>query len=129
MSNANNLKNGEATQFRTGEEQVEIARQGGIASGKARREKKSLRMLAEMLVGLEIKGKKNQQVLEALGIPEEEWNHKTLCVLGMIKEAEKGNVKAFEKVQELIGEDRDEEYIEDLSEAEERAFGYKDENA
>ena len=108
---------------------VEEASKGGQNSVKARREKKSLRMLAEMLVELEIKGKKNQQVLEALGIPEEEWNHKTLCVLGMIKEAEKGNVKAFEKVQELIGEDRDEEYIEDLSEAEAMAFGYKDENA
>lgn len=121
--------NAEATQFRSGEEAVENGRKGGIASGQARREKKTLRMLAKMLVGLEIKGKKNQQVLEVLGIPEEEWNHKTLCVLGMIKEAEKGNVKAFEKVQELIGEDRDEEYIEDLSEAEARAFGYKDENA
>lgn len=126
---ANENKNLIPQSERTKDEQREIARMGGIASGKARREKKSLRMLAEMLVGLEIKGKKNQQVLEALGIPEEEWNHKTLCVLGMIKEAEKGNVKAFEKVQELIGEDRDEEYIEDLSEAEERAFGYKDENA
>lgn len=115
--------------IRTESEAREKGRNGGIASGKARREKKSLRMLAEMLVGLEIKGRKNQQVLEALGIPEEEWNHKTLCVLGMIKEAEKGNVKAFEKVQELIGEDMDEEYIEDLSEAEARAFGYKDENA
>lgn len=108
---------------------VEEQSAGGKKSAQTRREKKSLRMLAEMLVGLEIKGKKNQQVLEALGIPEEEWNHKTLCVLGMIKEAEKGNVKAFEKVQELIGEDRDEEYIEDLSEAEAMAFGYKDENA
>ena len=50
MSNANNLKNGEATQFRTGEEQVEIARQGGIASGKARREKKTIqKILADLL--------------------------------------------------------------------------------
>ena len=123
MANEQNLR---PSEYKLSQEE---AKKGGINSGKARREKKSLRMLAEMLVKLEIKGKKNQQVLEALGIPEEEWNHKTLCVLGMIKEAEKGNVKAFEKVQELIGEDRDEEYIEDLSEAEAMAFGYKDENA
>lgn len=35
--------NAEKGQFQTGDEQVEIARQGGIASGKARREKKMVR--------------------------------------------------------------------------------------
>ena len=55
MSNANNLKNGEATQFRTGEEQVEIARQGGIASGKARREKKTIQKIHADLLDSEIK--------------------------------------------------------------------------
>ena len=50
MANANNLKNGEATQFRAGEEQVEIARLGGIASGKARREKqKTQQILSDLL--------------------------------------------------------------------------------
>ena len=44
--------NAEATQFRTGEEQVEIARQGGIASGQARREKKTIqKILADLLDG------------------------------------------------------------------------------
>ena len=37
---ASTVPNSEATQFRTGKEQVETARQGGIASGIARREKK-----------------------------------------------------------------------------------------
>ena len=37
--------NAEATQFRTGEEQVEIARQGGLASGKARREKQKTQQI------------------------------------------------------------------------------------
>lgn len=44
-----NLKKGVDTQFRTGEEQVEIARRGGIASGEARRRKRTLREIAEML--------------------------------------------------------------------------------
>ena len=64
MSNANNLKNGEATQFRTGGEQVEIARQGGIASGKARREKKTIqKILADLLDG-EIKENKEERWLK-----------------------------------------------------------------
>lgn len=48
--NDENLKKGKATQFRTGEEQAEIARQGGIASGKARREKADMRKLLSMML-------------------------------------------------------------------------------
>ena len=43
MANIENLKKGKATQFQTGEEQVKIARKGGIASGEARREKKLIK--------------------------------------------------------------------------------------
>ena len=50
MANPENLKKGKATQFRTGEEQVRIAKKGGKASGIARNEKKLLReLLSEML--------------------------------------------------------------------------------
>ena len=37
--------NAEATEFRAGEQQVEIARQGGVASGIARREKKTVQKI------------------------------------------------------------------------------------
>ena len=43
MANEKNLEKGKATRFRTGEEQVNIARKGGIASGEARREKKLIK--------------------------------------------------------------------------------------
>ena len=47
--NDDNLKKGIDTQFRTGEQQVETARKGGIASGEARRRKRTLKEIAEML--------------------------------------------------------------------------------
>ncbi len=52
------VPNSEATQFKTGAKQVEIARRGGIASGEAKREKKIiteiiLKKLAEKLEGSE----------------------------------------------------------------------------
>ena len=47
--NDDNLKKGIDTQFRTGEQQVETARAGGIASGEARRRKRTLKEIAEML--------------------------------------------------------------------------------
>lgn len=47
---ASAVANNEATQFRTGEKQVEIARKGGIASGEARREKATMRKTLEMML-------------------------------------------------------------------------------
>ena len=47
------------TQFRTGAEQVETARKGGIASGKARREKKEMREFAKMVLDEMVKDKKS----------------------------------------------------------------------
>ena len=49
--------NAEATEFRAGEQQVEIARQGGIASGKARKAKKSLREAMQALMDADLTGK------------------------------------------------------------------------
>ena len=46
--------NAEATEFRTGEQQVEIARQGGIASGIARREKKATQKILQDLLNLDV---------------------------------------------------------------------------
>lgn len=50
MRGIDNLKNGKDTQFRTGDKQVEIARQGGKASGESRRKHKAIRelLLAEL---------------------------------------------------------------------------------
>ena len=42
MSEKKRIPNSEGTQFRTGAEQVELARKAGLASGAARREKKPL---------------------------------------------------------------------------------------
>ena len=49
MANNQNLSNGAATQFRTGEEQARIAKKGGIASGQSRRQKKTLSEIAKMI--------------------------------------------------------------------------------
>ena len=61
MPNPENLKKGKATQFKAGEEQAKIARQGGIASGKAKREKADFKKkcqiwMDETIVGHDDKG-------------------------------------------------------------------------
>lgn len=52
MANEENLRNGESTQYRSGEEAARNGQKGGIASGKSRRRKKLLRETVEMLIKL-----------------------------------------------------------------------------
>jgi len=74
---------------RTTEEQQEIARMGGIASGQARREKATMKATLEML--LEEKNNK--------GI-----KYRDLATLGLIQGAVKGNANNFKVILETLGE-------------------------
>ena len=49
------VPNNEETRFRAGKEQVEIARQGGIASGKASRERKRAKDILETFLAMPLK--------------------------------------------------------------------------
>lgn len=49
MEQSENLKNGVATQFKSGGIAAENGRKGGIASGEAKRKRKTLRELAELI--------------------------------------------------------------------------------
>lgn len=74
---------------RTEEEQREIARQGGIASGKARQEKATLKKTLEMLLD-----EKNDK-----GI-----SYRDLCTLGLIKGATQGKAENYKVMLQLLGE-------------------------
>lgn len=67
MANEQNLINGEQTQFRSGDEAVRNGRAGGIASGKARRERKTLAdaLRAELDKQLEGAGMTKREYLAA----------------------------------------------------------------
>lgn len=91
------VPNSEATQFKAGAEQVEIARQGGIASGKARREKTTMKqVLEDMLQDTNNTGLTYQQ----------------LATLGLIKGAVKGNAQNYKTIIEMLGEVPKEQFIE-----------------
>ena len=105
MANANNLKNGEATQFRAGEEQVEIARLGGIASGKARREKqKTQQILADLL---SIKNKDIamfQKLASKLGLDGDTSIHEVFTIVCLLNAVKKGDLSDLGQLQKLLGE-------------------------
>lgn len=83
MANTDNLKRGNPdTQFRTGREQVEIARQGGIRSGEVRRENKLIK----------------DRILERMG--ETDWD---LMIDKLIERATE-DTKSFEVLRDTIGQ-------------------------
>lgn len=79
---------------RTKEEQRAIARQGGIASGEARRRKRDLRLALEMLLEKEYTDKKGNVATGAEAISTK-----------LFEQAMKGNVKAFETIRSTVGQD------------------------
>ena len=88
------VPNNEATQFRAGEEQVAIARQGGIASGEARREKATMNKTLEMLLD-----EKNNKGL----------TYRELTTLGLIKGATEGKAENYKVMLALLGELQEQE--------------------
>ena len=111
MSNANNLKNGEATQFRTGEEQVEIARQGGIASGKARREKKTIqKILAELLDGQIKDNPQFAKLASKMGVESDKSVKDIFTMVCLLNSVKSGNLGDLERLSKLLGEDNAKEH-------------------
>ena len=103
-----NLKKGKATQFQTGEKQVEIARQGGIASGIAKRKKKTLAAMAQTFSELPVPNKV-QKELEELGVSKEDAIHQMALVAAMFSAGEKGNVRAAALITEWLAPEKTEE--------------------
>ena len=105
MANEQNLKNGKKTQFKSGEKAARSGQKGGIASGKSKRAKKSMKEQMNILLNSE-----NPTVVKAVksfGIEDDEINNQMGLMVGLYQSAMKGNVQAFEKIQELNGNEDD----------------------
>lgn len=85
---------------RTKDEQKEIARQGGIASGKARREQKTMREWAKIFGAIPVKVKAQD------GTEVESTTLGSIVAVQMQK-ATKGDTKAAKFVSDLLGETKD----------------------
>lgn len=99
MANEQNLK---PITERSKEEQREIQRRGGIASGKARRKKADLKKAFNTILKADVANENISKQLEALGF--EATNEMALAMV-MMQKAMKGNVKAFEQIARLVAID------------------------
>lgn len=79
---------------RTEEEQRQIRKKGGVASGKARRNKKDLRKALEALLEKKWTDKNGKKLTGTEAITTK-----------LFEQAMKGNVKAFETIRATVGQD------------------------
>ena len=97
--------NAEATEFRTGEQQVEIARQGGIASGIARREKKTIQKILNDF--LETSAKDNPQVAKLaakMGLKADDSIKDLFTIVCTLNTLKNANLSDLERLTKLLGE-------------------------
>lgn len=96
MANEQNLK-----PVRTKSEARERGRNGGKASGAARRRKADFRKTLNMLLTAEIDSEEWKPILETLGV---ECTLESALNMAMIKEGLAGNVKAYEAIAKYAGQ-------------------------
>lgn len=87
----------------TVKEQRKIQSMGGKASVKARQKRKEFRELVNILLECRAEGKEEKE-LAKIGVSNDDRTQKMLTLLGIVRAAQKGDVKAFEKLEDLCGE-------------------------
>ena len=102
MANEQNLVLFTSDQSR--EEAAKNGKKGGIASGKARRAKKTLKQIGDMIGELEIKSPKNREILRDAGIQDEDMINDVGMLYRLNIKAQKGDPKAIELLAKLRGQ-------------------------
>lgn len=88
----------------TQSEQRKIATQGGVASGVARRQKKTLKQIGEMIGSLNIKSEKNRAIMREAGINDEDMINDVGMMFRLNLKAQNGDTKAIELLAKLRGQ-------------------------
>ena len=111
MANAENLKKGKATQFKSGKDAVENGRKAGVASGASRRRKRAMRQAAAMLLNTQIPMNERgpfmgtvKTLLKTFGYTPDDATYQDALLAGIMLEAMKGDVRAAEFIRDTAGE-------------------------
>lgn len=87
---------------RTPEELREMTRKGGIASGVARRRKRTFKEILEQLGSLPIKSEQNRKILEDAGVENvEELTNDMAIMFRLNQKASNGDLRAIELLAKL----------------------------
>lgn len=99
MANEQNLVPNSA---RTPSERRENASKAGVASGKARRRKKSMKQKMQLLLSLPA-ADNDQAELTAMGVDPEDMDNEMVLVKALFLAAAEGNTRAFDRIQDVLG--------------------------
>lgn len=89
--------------IRSANEAREMGKKGGIASGEARRKKKALKETFEELLSTPLRSPKMAENMQKLGLPiDAETTVQVVIAAAMVKEAYKGNVRAFLAIKDTM---------------------------
>ena len=118
MANEQNLRPGK---YKLSQEE---AKKGGINSGKARREKKTIQSILDDYLAQDVDSNKNlKKLAESVGIDGKQSIKELMAAVCIINTLKKGDVDKLQKLCEILGEDNNTEMLEDMSEAEADVFG------
>ena len=113
---ANENKNLIPFNERTESEQREIARQGGIASGKARRERQKTQQILADIVSIKNKDLAMfQKLATKLGLDGDISIHEVFTLTCLLNSVKSGNLGDLERLSKLLGEDKQNENADVLS--------------
>ena len=87
---------------RSPSEAREMGRKGGIASGAARRRKKSMKQKMQMLLSLPAAGN-DQAELAAMGVEPGDMDNEMVLIKALFLSAAEGDTKAFDRIQDVLG--------------------------
>lgn len=90
---------------RTESEQREIAQQGGIASGKARRRKRSMKEAADYYLSLPETDRRRVNALLRDEVDPEDVDNQMSVVMGMAEAAKRGDPRAAGVLLKMLGEE------------------------
>lgn len=94
---------------RSKEEARECGRAGGIASGIARRRKRSLKEAADLYLSLPVSDKRKWNRIAARYVEPEDIDNQMAMIVGMVDAAAAGDARAARVIVDLIGDDTDED--------------------
>jgi hypothetical protein len=97
---------------RTATEQREIAKQGGIASGEARRQRKTLAQIGDMIGGLAVNSEKNRAIMRQAGISDEDMVRDVEAMFRLSIKASSGDTRAIELLAKLRGQFKEVQSVE-----------------
>lgn len=90
---------------RSEDEARELGRQGGIASGAARRRKRALKEAADLYLSLPVSDRRKWNALARRGIDPEDIDNQMAMIAGLTDAAAEGDARAGRLILDILGED------------------------